>query len=100
MKRQSPRTQNHEQSPLTMDEEARGNFTAFEHDRSPHDNDDDGVPSSNIHQQKKKSRLRDQLHSFKVMSMPYFQENKQGRILFAIMVILTLANSAVRVFCK
>ena len=72
---------------------------------------DEGNPShptsptnnNNIHnnmniQQRKKNGLREQLHEFKVMSMPYFQENRNGRILFAIMVVLTLANSAVRVF--
>lgn len=32
------------------------------------------------------------------MSAPYFRENRQGKILFVIMVVLTLANSAVRVF--
>jgi len=46
---------------------------------------------------KKQSRLREQLHSFRVMSSPYFRENRQGRCLFFFMVLLTLANSAVRV---
>lgn len=56
-------------------------------------------PTNNMNnQQRKKNGLREQLHEFKVMSMPYFQENRNGRILFAIMVVLTLANSAVRVF--
>jgi len=46
---------------------------------------------------KRQSRLREQLHSFRIMSAPYFRENREGRCLFAIMVALSLANSAVRV---
>ena len=46
---------------------------------------------------KKQTSLREQLHSFRVMSAPYFRENKEGRCLFAVMVALSLANSAVRV---
>jgi putative ATP-binding cassette transporter len=43
-------------------------------------------------------RLREQFHNFHVMAMPYFRENRNGRNLLAAIVILTLANSAVRVF--
>jgi ABC-type uncharacterized transport system fused permease/ATPase subunit len=43
-------------------------------------------------------RLREQFHNFKCMAMPYFRENRNGRNLLAAIVILTLANSAVRVF--
>lgn len=46
---------------------------------------------------KKQTSLREQLHSFRVMSAPYFRESKEGRCLFAVMVVLSLANSAVRV---
>lgn len=43
-------------------------------------------------------RLREQFHNFHVMAMPYFRENRNGRNLLTAIVILTLANSAVRVF--
>lgn len=46
---------------------------------------------------KKKTNLREQLRSFRIMSGPYFKESREGRCLFAIMVVLSLANSAVRV---
>lgn len=46
---------------------------------------------------RKQTSLREQLHSFRVMSAPYFRESKEGRCLFAVMVVLSLANSAVRV---
>lgn len=46
---------------------------------------------------KRQTRLREQLHSFRIMAAPYFRENSEGRCLFAIMVALSLANSAVRV---
>lgn len=49
------------------------------------------------HRVGKTNRLRDQFHSFRVMSSPYFNENRHGRYLLLIMVILTLSNSAVRV---
>ncbi len=48
-------------------------------------------------EEKKQTSLREQLHSFRVMSAPYFRESKEGRCLFAVMVVLSLANSAVRV---
>lgn len=46
---------------------------------------------------KRRIRLREQLHYFRIMAAPYFRENKEGRCLFAIMVLLSLANTAVRV---
>ena len=46
---------------------------------------------------RQKTNLREQLHSFRIMSAPYFRENREGRCLFAVMVALSLANSAVRV---
>ena len=46
---------------------------------------------------KRQTRLREQLHSFRIMAAPYFRESSEGRCLFAIMVALSLANSAVRV---
>ena len=91
-----------------MDEESRGTFVPLDvgspTSTAGGSNINVNSPTSTsnvtnaITNSKKKNGLRAQLHSFKVMSMPYFQENRQGRILFAIMVILTLANSAVRVF--
>lgn len=80
----------------TMDEESRGTFVPMGM----------GSPTAASEQQGRavnstgeyKNGLRDQLHSFRVMSAPYFNESRQGRILFAIMVVLTLLNSAVRVF--
>lgn len=38
-----------------------------------------------------------QLHAFTTMAMPYFYENLTARILFFVMVVLTLLNSGVRV---
>lgn len=60
------------------------------------------VPSLSSSQQqqqhrKPNNRFREQFHSFRVMASPYFHENRNGRCLLFIMVILTLSNSAVRV---
>ena len=77
-----------------MDEESRGGFVPF--DVSVSSPTAEGI--SDVGTNKRKNGLRKQLHSFRVMSAPYFNENRHGRILFAIMVVLTLANSAVRVF--
>ena len=118
-KRGSPRVAHKEDEQLlinssnnnnSMDEESRGSFVPLDVG-SPTSStggsniNTNGPPTSTsnvtnaiTNPKKEKNGLRAQLHSFKVMSMPYFQENRQGRILFAIMVILTLANSAVRVF--
>lgn len=49
------------------------------------------------HHHHKPNRFREQIHSFRVMASPYFHENRNGRCLLFIMVILTLLNSAVRV---
>jgi len=104
MKRSSP-TRNQEYNSLAMDEEdPTGDFAAMSMDEGTHSHPTSPtINNNNIHnniniQQRKKNGLREKLHEFKVMSMPYFQENRNGRILFAIMVVLTLANSAVRVF--
>ena len=117
-KRGSPRVAHKEDEQLinssnnnnnnSMDEESRGTFVPLDvgspTSTAGGSNINVNSPTSTsnvtnaITNSKKKNGLRAQLHSFKVMSMPYFQENRQGRILFAIMVILTLANSAVRVF--
>ena len=104
MKRSSP-SRNPEYNSLAMDEEdPTGDFAAMSMDEgnpSPHPTSSTNNMNINNNmsiQQRKKNGLREQLHEFKVMSMPYFQENRNGRILFAIMVVLTLANSAVRVF--
>jgi len=101
MKRSSP-TRNQEYNSLAMDEEdPTGDFAAMSMDEgtSPTNSNNNNNINNNMNiQQRKKNGLREQLHEFKVMSMPYFQENRNGRILFAIMVVLTLANSAVRVF--
>ena len=43
-------------------------------------------------------RLREQFHSFGTMAYPYFRESNGGRCLLLAIVVLTLANSAVRVF--
>ncbi|KAL3761508.1 hypothetical protein ACHAWU_006538 [Discostella pseudostelligera] len=62
---------------------------------------DADAPSSslptNVHHTRKPNRFREQFHSFHVMASPYFHENRNGRCLLLIMVILTLSNSAVRV---
>jgi ABC-type uncharacterized transport system fused permease/ATPase subunit len=61
----------------------------------------DAAPSStlptNVHRTREPNRFREQFHSFHVMASPYFHENRNGRCLLLIMVILTLSNSAVRV---
>jgi len=43
-------------------------------------------------------RLREQFGHFRAMAVPFFRENRGGRTLLVAIVILTLANSAVRVF--
>ena len=65
-------------------------------DTTYHINEEDHQTLSN-NGGKRQTRLRDQIHSFRIMSAPYFRENREGRCLFAIMVALSLANSAVRV---
>lgn len=55
------------------------------------------TPSPSINHQRKQNRFREQFHSFRVMASPYFHENRNGRCLLFIMVILTLLNSAIRV---
>lgn len=45
----------------------------------------------------RRARFLEQLHAFRIMSAPYFRESREGRCLFAIMVVLSLMNSAVRV---
>ena len=42
-------------------------------------------------------RFWEQFHAFRAMAMPYFRESRSGRCLFAVMVLLTLLNCAVRV---
>ncbi len=110
MKRKAKSPQHNEinrNNSFTMDEESRGAFvplgmsspTASELGGNAESNDYERQPTSNADNNvRKKNGLREQLHSFHVMSAPYFRENRHGRILFAIMVVLTLANSAVRVF--
>jgi len=86
-----------------MDEESRGNFVSLGIDvnDSPTVKGGGGraaaTEESMPKKKKRKNGLRDQLHSFRLMSSPYFRENRHGRTLFAIMVVLTIANSAVRV---
>lgn len=46
----------------------------------------------------KSLRLREQFRSFATMAYPYFRECRRGRCLLLSIVVLTLANSAVRVF--
>ena len=41
--------------------------------------------------------FRAQYHAFRTMTMPYFRERSSARILFCVMVVLTLLNSGVRV---
>ena len=102
MKRKAKSPQHNEingNNSFIMDEESRGAFVPLEQG-SPTASNLGGNAESNVvdNNNRKKNGLREQLHSFHVMSAPYFRENRHGRILFAIMVVLTLANSAVRVF--
>ena len=86
----------------TMDEESRGDFAPLGISSPSTRTSMASLTSredfSSTTKTPNKGGLRDQLHQFKVMSAPYFRENRQGKILFVIMVVLTLANSAVRVF--
>jgi hypothetical protein len=54
--------------------------------------------SNNNKSSSSSSRLRHQLRAFHTMSIPYFTHSPRGRRLFCTMIILTLLNSAVRVF--
>lgn len=45
-----------------------------------------------------KTTVRDALKQFWIMAMPYFREDKQGRYLFAILIMITLANNALNVY--
>ena len=42
--------------------------------------------------------IRQQFNAFLTMSMPYFRTSSSGRHLFALMIILTLLNSGIRVY--
>lgn len=42
--------------------------------------------------------LREHLRQFWIMAAPYFRESREGQCLFLGMVVLTLLNSAVRVY--
>ncbi|KAL7550100.1 hypothetical protein ACHAWF_013331 [Thalassiosira exigua] len=90
------------QRPDAMDEESRGGFVPLDVSsptakRSSGDGAFDDDEAGRHPAKKRQNGLRDQLHSFRVMSSPYFRESREGKVLFAIMVVLTLANSAVRV---
>ena len=63
--------------------------------------DDEGYCSINERKapdEDRNLRLREQFASFWVMAVPFFRENRGGRTLLIAIVVLTLANSAVRVF--
>ena len=88
-----------EQRTYVADEESRGNFEPL--CISPPATAEGRAETGEFERHPRIKRcagLREQLHSFLVMATPYFRENREGRILFAIMVVLTLANSAVRVY--
>lgn len=98
MKRPSASPAQHRDT-TTMDEESRMDFSSLGSVPVGAGANAGGVDYAAANtQERKHSVLRKQLHSFTVMSGPYFRENRQGKVLFAIMVILTLLNSAVRVF--
>ena len=78
-----------------MDEESRGGFVPL--DVSPAAAGGGLETGEQIIGKRKNDGLREQLHYFRLMSAPYFRENRSGRILFAILVVLMLLNSAVRV---
>ena len=63
-----------------------GDFVSFDALRTPDE------------KKSKKGALREHLRQFWIMAAPYFRENRKGQCLFLGMVVLTLLNSAVRVY--
>jgi hypothetical protein len=45
-----------------------------------------------------KNPVKDALHQFWIMAMPYFREDRQGRCLFGILIVITLVNNALNVY--
>jgi len=88
MKRQSKATLKQQRAEDNiMDEESRGGFVPLSIN-SPTASElgtvagGGGHKHRSIDNKRKKNGLREQLHSFRVMSAPYFRESLHGRILF------------------
>lgn len=56
------------------------------------DSSDEDIP------EQYRNRLREQWHQFRIMSFPYFKENRRGRCLFGTLVVFTFVNSGINVY--
>ncbi|KAL7448747.1 hypothetical protein ACHAWC_000891, partial [Mediolabrus comicus] len=45
-----------------------------------------------------RNQVKDALRQFWIMAMPYFREDRQGRCLFGILLVITLVNNALNVY--
>ncbi|KAL7448470.1 hypothetical protein ACHAWC_000648, partial [Mediolabrus comicus] len=45
-----------------------------------------------------KTTVKDALRQFWILAMPYFRENREGRCLFLVLIVITLGTSAVHVY--
>ena len=45
-----------------------------------------------------KTTVRDALKQFWIMAKPYFRENREGRCLFLVLIVITLGSSAIQVY--
>ena len=53
---------------------------------------DSGIPK------KHKNRVHELLCQFRMMAFPYFRESREGRFIFAILILLTLVSSGINVY--
>jgi len=58
----------------------------------------DAVQGRQVAEPGEERGAREQLRQFWIMAAPYFRESREGKCLFLGMVVLTLLNSAVRVY--
>lgn len=63
------------------------------------DPEEEGCSSviSNI-PQKRENRMRELMHHFRVMAIPYFRETREGPCLFATLLIISLINAGIAIF--
>ncbi|KAL3800416.1 hypothetical protein ACHAW5_009094 [Stephanodiscus triporus] len=63
------------------------------------DPEEEGCSSviSNI-PQKRENRMRELMHHFRVMAIPYFRETREGPCLFATLLVISLINAGIAVF--
>jgi hypothetical protein len=59
---------------------------------------DENATSDDEDPERPKTTVRDALKQFWIMAKPYFRENREGRCLFLVLIVITLGSSAIQVY--